>query len=92
VLSIHWRQRSSDPTRRRTPARSGTQQDRAVGGDQLLEVSKQPQAVDLGLWCAPQGIRTPNRQIRRLGMAGNLGSSWKVSAGLGRVRRQDRCR
>ena len=26
----------------------GTQQDRAVGGDQLLEVSKQPPAADLG--------------------------------------------
>jgi RNA polymerase sigma factor (sigma-70 family) len=42
----------------------GTQQDRAVGGDQLLEVSKQPKAADLGASCAPRGIRTPNRQIR----------------------------
>jgi hypothetical protein len=28
--------------------------------------SKQLQAADLGRWCAPRGMRTPNRQIRRL--------------------------
>jgi hypothetical protein len=26
--------------------------------------SKQPRPSDLGCWCAPRGIRTPNRQIR----------------------------
>jgi hypothetical protein len=28
--------------------------------------NKQPRPSDLGLWCAPRGIRTPNRQIRSL--------------------------
>jgi hypothetical protein len=39
-----------------------------------------PGPSDLGCWCAPRGIRTPNRQIRSLGAAGKPASSWKGSA------------
>jgi len=37
--------------------------------------------LSCGFGGAPRGIRTPNRQIRSLGAAGNLASSWKGSAG-----------
>jgi hypothetical protein len=39
---------------------------RLAGKRELAQLKQTGQAVDLGLWCAPRGIRTPNRQIRRL--------------------------
>jgi hypothetical protein len=40
--------------------------------------NKQPRPLDLGLWCAPRGIRTPNRQIRSLVLCVDLVGSRRI--------------